>query len=115
MANTIILLLNIIYRILSLSSSPFSSRRVVLRCLYLLFTFRPHNVDAAKNSVGASYQESKLELVLDGKPSGQLYVKKLFLPAGKLTVMCEAGRGLREVSAARRMDPYVVLKADGKV
>ncbi len=60
-------------------------------------------------------QERKIELVLDGQPAGQLFAKSTFLPAGKLSFVCEGGRGLRETSAAGRMDPYVTFKADGKV
>lgn len=56
-----------------------------------------------------------MELLLDGKPSGQLSLKSAFLPAGKLMLVCEAGRGLRETSAAGRMDPYVIFKAEGQV
>lgn len=60
-------------------------------------------------------QERKIELLLDGQPAGQLFAKCVFLPAGKLSFVCEAGRGLRETSAAGRMDPYVTFKADGQV
>lgn len=60
-------------------------------------------------------QERKIELLLDGQPAGQLFAKCAFLPAGKLSFVCEAGRGLRETSAAGRMDPYVTFKADGQV
>lgn len=60
-------------------------------------------------------QERKIELLLDGQPAGQLFAKCTFLPAGKLSFVCEGGRGLRETSAAGRMDPYVIFKADGQV
>ena len=60
-------------------------------------------------------QERKIELFLDGQPAGQLFAKCAFLPAGKLSFVCEGGRGLRETSAAGRMDPYVIFKADGQV
>lgn len=60
-------------------------------------------------------QERKIELLLDGQPAGQLFAKCAFLPAGKLSFVCEGGRGLRETSAAGRMDPYVIFKADGQV
>ncbi|CAN0147336.1 unnamed protein product, partial [Ectocarpus sp. 8 AP-2014] len=56
----------------------------------------------------------KIELLLEGKPAGQLFAKCVFLPAGKLSFVCESGRGLRETSAAGRMDPYVTFKADGQ-
>ena len=60
-------------------------------------------------------QERKIALLLDGQPAGQLFAKCTFLPAGKLSFVCEGGRGLRETSAAGRMDPYVIFKADGQV
>eukprot|EP00752_Nemacystus_decipiens_P004626 g4222.t1 len=59
--------------------------------------------------------EKKIELFLDGQPAGQLFAKCTFLPAGKLSFVCEGGRGLRETSAAGRMDPYVIFKADGGI
>lgn len=62
-----------------------------------------------------TFQEQRLDLGLEGQPSGQLFVKTAFLPAGKLTFVCEGARGLRETSAAGRMDPYVVFKAEGQV
>eukprot|EP00903_Cladosiphon_okamuranus_P006779 g6608.t1 len=58
--------------------------------------------------------ERKIQLSLDGQPAGQLFAKCAFLPAGKLSFVCEGGRGLRETSAAGRMDPYVTFKADGQ-
>ncbi|CAN0260617.1 unnamed protein product, partial [Ectocarpus sp. 12 AP-2014] len=58
--------------------------------------------------------ERKIELLLEGQPAGQLFAKCVFLPAGKLSFVCESGRGLRETSAAGRMDPYVTFKADGQ-
>ncbi|CAM9341515.1 unnamed protein product, partial [Hapterophycus canaliculatus] len=58
--------------------------------------------------------EKKIQLSLDGQPAGLLFAKSAFLPAGKLSFVCEAGRGLRETSAAGRMDPYVIFKADGQ-
>lgn len=60
-------------------------------------------------------QEKKIQLFLDGQPAGLLFAKSTFLPAGRLSFVCEAGRGLRETSAAGRMDPYVIFKADGQV
>lgn len=60
-------------------------------------------------------QERKIALLLDGQPAGQLFAKCTFLPAGKMSFVCEGGRGLRETSAAGRMDPYVIFKADGQV
>ncbi|CAN0447276.1 unnamed protein product, partial [Ascophyllum nodosum] len=58
--------------------------------------------------------EQKLELYLDGKRSGSLLVESAFLPAGKLTLVCKAGRGLRETSAGGRINPYVVFDSDGQ-
>ncbi|CAM9228565.1 unnamed protein product [Pylaiella littoralis] len=59
-------------------------------------------------------KENKIGLLLDGRPAGELFAKSAFLPAGKLSFVCEAGRGLRETSATGRMDPYVTFEADGQ-
>lgn len=61
------------------------------------------------------WQERHLDLTLEGQPSGQLFVKTVFLPAGKLTFVCESARQLRETSVAGRMDSFVVFKAEGQV
>ncbi|CAM9099586.1 unnamed protein product, partial [Discosporangium mesarthrocarpum] len=59
-------------------------------------------------------QAKLVELASDGEASGQLLIKCVFLPAGRLKIKCEAGRALRDVSGTGRLDPYVVFKIDGQ-
>ncbi|CAM9794213.1 unnamed protein product [Chrysoparadoxa australica] len=64
----------------------------------------------------ADAKEEVVALELEGSAAGELVVKATFLPAGKLTITCRKGRGLREATADTdgRQDPYVVFKSDGQ-